>query len=57
MRAMEEIEKRKIRMEKLKKLSGYLRDEIENKYPELIEEDVETLISLLRLELKIAFKL
>ena len=46
----------KIRMEKLKKISGYLRDEIEIKYPELIKEDVETLISLLKLELDMAFK-
>ena len=44
-------------MDKLKKISGYLRDEIEIKYPELIKEDVETLISLLKLELDMAFKL
>lgn len=53
----EMVRSSKIRMEKLKKISGYLRDEIEIKYPELIKEDVETLISLLKLELDMAFKL
>jgi hypothetical protein len=53
----EMVRSSKIRMEKLKKISGYLRDEIETKYPELIKEDVETLISLLKLELDMAFKL
>lgn len=54
---IEIVRSSKIRMEKLKKISGYLRDEIEIKYPELIKEDVETLISLLKLELDMAFKL
>ena len=54
---IEIVRNSKIRMEKLKKISGYLRDEIEIKYPELIKEDVKTLISLLKLELDMAFKL
>ena len=54
---IEIVRSSKIRMEKLKKISGYLRDEIEIKYPELIKEDVETLILLLKLELDMAFKL
>lgn len=54
---MDVIRNSKSRMENLKKISGYLRDEIERKYPELIKEDIEILISLLRLELDMAFKL
>lgn len=46
----------KNRLKNLKKLAGELREETLNRYPNLLETDIEFLTTLLRMELKKLFE-
>lgn len=52
---IENISDPKIRLENLKRMSSELRDYAEEKFPELLEEDVDFLTKLLGMEIKKLF--
>ena len=52
---MDFLDEAKERLENLKKLSGELRDDVIEKYPELRKDEIKYLTQLLGMELEILF--